>query len=590
MMRDPKPDFERYMITLRCEEPDRVPLGDFHIDKLPKQNFMGRNIDTLQDQIDFWHTAGYDYVTASSGILEPVRAPEGMTTKGEAVHTEYGDRVAREWAQEHEGIITNWEEFEKFPWPTADDFDLSQWDFFDKNLPQGMKGILMLGKIYTFIWMAMGAETFFKALEQDEELIAAMFDKVGSIQYETFLRVIDHPSVGAVFHPDDIAHNTGLLVNPRHLRKYLFPWYKKIGAVCRDKALGNVFHSDGDCTEVLDDLVACGFHGFNPVQPNAMDIEATKKGWGKKLCLIGNINLDSTLTTGTPQDVKAEVYERIRTIGPGGGYMVASSNSITDYVPLENMKALIDATFEFGRYPIELEEGGIKGKVWTYLGKGKTEKAALESKLDVGAYYDGLLSRDVTRVMAVIEKDKSAGVDMADIMQEGLISAMTLVGKKFQEGEIYIPEMMMAAQIMQGTIEKLRDELSHKTDKKSGSVVIGTVKGDLHDIGKSLVSMMLAGQGFTVKDMGISVSPEEFIATVKDQNPDILALSALLTTTMIEMKQTIQALEEAGMRDRVKVIVGGAPVTRSFADEIGADGYAYDAPGAAELCKTLISE
>ena len=126
--------------------------------------------------------------------------------------------------------------------------------------------------------------------------------------------------------------------------------------------MGYVLHSDGDCTEAMDDIIDCGYHGFNPIQPNAMDIEDVKKNWGKKLCLIGNINLDSTLTTGTPEDVTAEVYERIRTLAPGGGYMVASSNSIPDYVPLENMKAMFKAALDYGKYPIALPEGGSKGK------------------------------------------------------------------------------------------------------------------------------------------------------------------------------------------------------------------------------------
>ncbi len=326
MAREPKPDFERFMSALHCEEPDRVPLGDWHVDQLPKEGYMGKKIVTFQEQADFWYTAGFDYITSSSGILEPVRAPEGMTVKGDSVHTEYGEgRIQREWAHEHDGTITNWEQFEKYQWPTIDGFDLSKWDIFDKILPDGMKAILLLGKIYTTTWMFMGAETFFNALETNEALVAALFEKIGSIQYETFLRVIEHPCVGAVLNPDDIAHNTGLLVHPRHLRKYLFPWYKKMGDVCRDRGLGFIFHSDGDCTEAMDDLIECGFRGFNPIQPNSMDIVEVKKKWGKKLCLIGNLNLDSTLTLGTPRDVRAEVYERIRTIGPGGGYMVASS-------------------------------------------------------------------------------------------------------------------------------------------------------------------------------------------------------------------------------------------------------------------------
>jgi corrinoid protein of di/trimethylamine methyltransferase len=590
MARQPTPDFERYLTALRCEEPDRVPLGDWHVDQRPKEAFMGKPVVTLQDYVDFWYTAGFDYVTASSGILEPVRAPEGMTTKGEAVHTEYGDRVSREWAHEHEGVITNWEQFEKYPWPSVDEFDLSKWDALDKILPSGMRAILLLGKIYTPVWMYMGAETFFNALETNEELVAAMFEKVGQTQYETFLRVIEHSCVGAVLHPDDIAHNTGLLVNPKHLRKYLFPWYRKMSDVCRQRGIGHVFHSDGDCTEAMDDLIACGFDGFHPIQPNAMDIVEVKKRWGKKLCLIGNLNLDSTLTLGTPEDVRAEVYERIRTIGPGGGYMVSSSNSVTDYVPLANMKAMFDATFEFGKYPIQLEEGRVKGKVWTYLGKGQVKAAAAAPvELDVEAYVAALLSAKAERVIEQFKKDMEAGVAPGDVVGKGMIPAMTVVGEKFQSGQIYIPEMMIAAKTMGATLAHFKELLVSKGAAKRGKVVIGTVKGDLHDIGKNLVGMMLEGQGFEVKDLGVSVAPEKFVQAVREEKPQVLAMSALLTTTMIEMKNVVAALQAAGLRDQVKVMVGGAPVTQKFAEQVGADGYAYDAPGAAQKCKELLS-
>ncbi len=589
MAREPKPDFERYMTALHCEEPDRVPLGEWHVDGLPMKTYLGRKIATLEDQIEFWYTAGFDFMTTSSGILEPVRAPEGMTIKGDAVHTEYGDGREREWAHEHEGVITNWESFEKYSWPSVDDFDLSKWEALDKMLPSGMKAVLLLGKIYTTVWMFMGAETFFNALETDPELVGAMFDKVGRIQYETFLRVAEHPSVGAVLNPDDIAHNLGLLVHPRYLRQYVFPWYKRIGDVCRDKGIGFIFHSDGDCTEAMDDFIDCGFHGFNPIQPNAMDIEAVKAKWGKKLCLIGNLNLDSTLTLGTPEDVRAEVYERIRTIGPGGGYMVASSNSITDYVPLANMKALIDATFEFGKYPIELEPGGVKGKVSKYQAQPKRKAAAVVTELNLDGYVSALLSGKPQASIDLMQKDMDAGVAAADIVSNGMIPAMAAIGQKFQNGEIYIPEMMIAAKTMADTLTHFRGDLVEKEDQRLGKVIIGTVKGDLHDIGKNLVAMMLEGQGFSVVDLGVSVTTEIFVSTVKEKKPDILAMSALLTTTMVEMRNTITALKDAGLREDIKIIVGGAPVTQDFADQIGADGYAYDSPGAAQKCKDLLS-
>ncbi len=590
MNRELKPDFERYLKTLHCEEPDRVPQGDWHVDQRPKEAFMGRPIKTLKDQVDFWYTAGFDYMTASSGILEPVRAPEGMTTKGEGVHTEYGDKVSREWAHTHEGVLTSWEKFETYKWPTVDDLDLSKWDVFDKILPKGMKAILLLGKIYTPAWMYMGAETFFNALETDEELAGAIINKIGDIQFQTFLRVTEHPCVGAVLNPDDIAFNTGLLVHPKYLRKYLFPWYKKMGKICREKRIGFIFHSDGDCTEVMEDLIDCGFHAFNPIQPNAMNIVEVKKKWGKKLCLIGNINLDSTLTLGTPEDVRAEVYERIRTIGPGGGYMVSSSNSITDYVPPENMKALLDATYEFGRYPIELEEGGVKGKFWTSQTKiRKTETTKVETGLDVDPYVDALIANDIPKTIALMQKDIDGGTAPQDVVSMGLIPAITIVGEKFQNGQIYIPEMMLAARAMSMTLDHFKEKLAGKGEaKKLGTIVIGTVQGDLHDIGKNLVTMILKGQGFQVEDLGVSVSAAKFVQAVGDKKPEILAMSALLTTTMTEMRNTIEGLKAAGLRQQVKVIVGGAPVTPAFAEQIGADGTAYDAPGAAKLCKDLL--
>jgi len=589
MAREPKPDFERYMTALNCQEPDRVPLGDWHVDRLPMENFMGKKIASLQDEIEFWRAAGFDYITTSSGILEPVRAPEGMTIKGDAVHTEYAETRQREWALEHDGVITGWEAFEKYPWPTVDDFDLSKWDTLDRILPDGMKAILLLGKIYTTVWMFMGAQIFFNTLENDPQLIGAMFEKVGRLQYETFLRVAEHPCVGAVLNPDDIAHNTGLLIHPKYLKKYLFPWYKKMGEVCRNKGIGFIFHSDGNCTEAMDDIIDCGFHGFNPIQPNCMDIDTVKQKWGKQLCLIGNLNLDSTLTLGTPDDVRAEVHERIRTIGPGGGYMVASSNSITDYVPLANMQALFKATFDFGQYPIRLEPGAVQGKVWKFQAKPRQQPDRTSAALNVDVYVAGLLADKVADMVAQVQKVIAEGTEASDVVSNGLIPAMAVIGEKFQRGEIYIPEMMIAANTMQKVLQQFKDQLAGRQEKKLGTVVIGTVKGDLHDIGKNLVAMMLEGQGFSVVDLGVSVSAEKFVAAVVEKMPDIIALSALLTTTMIEMKHAISALEEAGLRNSIKIIVGGAPVTQAFADQIGADGYAYDSPGAAQICKALVS-
>ena len=583
------PNFEDFLIALHCEEPKRVPLCEFTIDQLLMDQFMGKPVKTPQDLVDFRLAAGLDFVVGMSGIYELFGKAGGIGTSSAKTQTSSGGERKRDWANEHEGVITNWEQFETFDWPSADDFDMSQWETFDKILPKGMKAILALGKIYTPVWMLMGLETFFEALEFNEPLVEALFEKVGQIQFETFLRVIEHPCAGAVLNPDDVAHNTGMLIDPKYLRKYLFPWYKKMGDVCKDRGVGYIFHSDGDNTEIMDDLVEAGYHGFNPIQPNCMDIVEVKKKWGKKLCLIGNINLDSTLTLGTPQDVRAEVYERIRTIGPGGGYMVSSSNSIPDYVPLDNMKAMLSATKEFGTYPLQLEKGKVEGTIWTYQGKQTIKQEINEDASIIDEYIKVMVQKDVDGLISLVKGDLGDGMSFPDIITHKMIPSMKVIGDQFQNGEVFIPEMMMAAQAMATVISHFEDNLSEAVSEKVGTVVIGTVKGDLHDIGKNLVIMMLQGQGYEVHDLGVSVTEQTFVQAINEYNPDILAMSALLTTTMVEMKHNIAALIEDGLRDSVKIIVGGAPMTQKFADDIGADGYAYDAAGAAEVCNSLLA-
>ena len=175
------------------------------------------------------------------------------------------------------------------------------------------------------------------------------------------------------------------------------------------------------------------------------------------------------------------------------------------------------------------------------------------------------------------------------VLNEGLIQAMDRVGAKFKSGEIYIPEVLIASRAMHIGLAVLKPILSQSTHTRAGKVLIGTVKGDLHDIGKNLVVMMLEGGGFEVGDLGIDVPTQKFIEAIHALQPQVLGMSALLTTTLMEMKNTIQAIEKAGLRKKIKIIVGGAPVNENFAKEIGADGYASDAVSAVDLVKSLIT-
>jgi 5-methyltetrahydrofolate--homocysteine methyltransferase len=181
-----------------------------------------------------------------------------------------------------------------------------------------------------------------------------------------------------------------------------------------------------------------------------------------------------------------------------------------------------------------------------------------------------------------------AGYSAKEILDNGLMPGMDHVGVEFKAGNMFVPEVLRSARSMQAAMNILKPLLAESGEKMVGKVVLGTVKGDLHDIGKNLVAMMCEGAGFEVKDLGKDIAPEQFVQAVKEFEPDILGMSALLTTTMRTMEHTIKALEEAGVRERVKVMVGGAPVTQSFANQIGADGYASNAAAAAEMAKKLV--
>ena len=203
--------------------------------------------------------------------------------------------------------------------------------------------------------------------------------------------------------------------------------------------------------------------------------------------------------------------------------------------------------------------------------------------------YDAVLEGNMPETTAGVQTALENSVGAALILHEALIPAMSEVGRLFEEGEYFVPEMLIAARAMQAGLKILKPLLVEENVQFSGKIAIGTVKGDLHDIGKNLVAMMLEGAGFEIIDLGTDVSPEKFIESITNDNVDIVAMSALLTTTMPSMAATIQAINEAGLRDEVKVIIGGAPVTTDYADSIGADGYAPDASQAATLAKLLMA-
>ena len=202
---------------------------------------------------------------------------------------------------------------------------------------------------------------------------------------------------------------------------------------------------------------------------------------------------------------------------------------------------------------------------------------------------EAVITRKRNEIQGLVTTAIEAGIDPNSIVEDGLIAAMDVIGQKFADSKIFVPEMLVSALTMKLALEKVKPLIKREDTQSKGTIIMGTVKGDIHDIGKNIVIMMLEGAGFDVVDLGVDLTVEKLIEQIEALDPDLLGLSALLTTTMPEMERTIQVLSEKGLREKVKIMVGGAPVDQPFADRIGADGYGVDATEAVQLARQLIA-
>lgn len=347
---DRRPDFERFRTALARREPDRVPFAELIVEPDVKAAFLGRPIEGLADEVAFWTAAGYDACPIVLSLIKPGRAVGGQVTESYSVYEQH--YTERTWAEMHQGVIAGRDDCARYDWPDVERMDFSVLDAAASLLPDGMKLSVTLGKIFTTNWLLQGAESFYLNVHDDPELVEAIYQRLGPLVYATFERVVEHPAVGSIWHPDDLAGTAGLLVSAEHFRRFVFPWYARMGRICRQLDKPMIFHSDGDISSVLDDLVAAGFSGLHPIDPKAMDIVDLKRRYGDRLALIGNIDMDFPLSRGTPEDVAAVVAQRIRDVAPGGGYVLSSGNSVAEYIPLANYQAMLRAGHEHGRYPI----------------------------------------------------------------------------------------------------------------------------------------------------------------------------------------------------------------------------------------------
>ena len=354
-------DWDEVRTTLlRQGEPARVPFMEIALGPTHKRRIIGRPVRTLADDLEVSRRLGQPFVVISIGLHDSQTVLDAMATAapdGAAAPTDeagWAHGKERRWAHGTESVIRCEADFEAFPWPDPDDFDYTILAEADRLLPANYRVILTVGKIFNLGWWLMGFDTFAYALADNPGLIERLYQRIAAIQAGVVERAIEHRSVGMVWHADDMAYGSGPMVSPRFLRRAILPTYKRLNRMCKQKGLLTGFHSDGNADALIDDIIDAGFDSFNPVEPLAMDIRALKKRVAGRLALTGNVDLSYTLTRGTPAEVDAEVRELIRDLGPGGGYGLASANSVPEYVPWENFVAMHSAWLAYSRYPIDL--------------------------------------------------------------------------------------------------------------------------------------------------------------------------------------------------------------------------------------------
>lgn len=341
-----EPDFENLKTVLLGGRGRRVPNIELVIDREIKDGFMGRPVVSLAEDIQFRYRAGYDYTWVSVGMIDPAgTVNKELLADSDEKHFQGADR--RVWADEHGGVIGSMADLEAYPWPEADRLDYSAFEQ-PELLPEGMKLIAILGKVFTAAWQLMGFDDFCLSLTDAPDLVAALVRRIGEIQLQVFERVLKFDTVGAVWVPDDVAYHTGPLISPDWLTEHVFPYYRKMGAMCRKAGKPFIYHSDGDLSVLMDEIMACGFNALHPIEPESMDIFALRERVGRRLCLLGNIRVHTLATAGT-DEIRSLVRDRVVRLGHEGAYCVGSSNSVPNYVPLESYKTMLQASADFGR-------------------------------------------------------------------------------------------------------------------------------------------------------------------------------------------------------------------------------------------------
>ena len=402
--------------------------------------------------------------------------------------------------------------------------------------------------------------------------------------------LIDKMHPDAILSHDDWGAKEALFMSPEMWRDFFKEPYRKIYQYIRSRGVIAIHHADSYLAPIVEDMAEIGIQVWQGVLPenNIPELQKRLKG---SMVLMGGIGAAIDRPDSTEEEIRAYVRNALEAYCPGGHFIPSITyggpGTVFPHVnPIINEE--IEAYNKRLTLPVSRPAAPVRRRA-----AARAAAPAAEAAADSGSVLENLCAAlckgQKKKVLACCEEALAAGIPAQTILSDGLVQGMTKLGEDFSAGRAFVPEMLMAARCMNAATEQLKPLLVGEASAPAGRVCLGTVKGDMHDIGKNLVKIMMEGAGLEVIDLGVDVSAETFIATAKEQNCNIIACSSLLTTCMMEMKNVVALAEREGIREQVKILVGGAPITQAFCDEIGADAYTDDAAKAARTAIALLS-
>lgn len=489
--------------------------------------------------------------------------------------------------------ITRWREYVHAPDLKANCSEgWEQWKAAVHGRAKGEKMVcaFMATGMFEQCHFLMGFEDTLANLYEHPDEMHELIDYITDYRIEYAKMLIDGLEPDLIFSHDDWGAKNALFMKSEMWREFFKEPYRRLYGYIRSRGVHVVHHADSYLAPIVEDMVEIGIECWQGVLPEN-DIPALQEKLRGRMVLMGGIGAAIDRPDAGEEEIRSYVRNALETCCPGGHFIPSITYGLAGTV-YPHVDPIINSEIEKYNSEPHLSTRKAEPVVRRRAAAAAPAAAAAESEAaDVFAELSTALCRGQKKqVLRLVEDALAAGVAAQDILTGGLVHGMDVLGADFSAGKVFVPELLMAGRCVTASMELLKPHLTGAAASKIGRACIGTVAGDMHDIGKNLVKIMLEGAGFEVIDLGVGVSAEDFVATAEEQRCDLIAVSSLLTTTMAEMAEVVKEAEDAGIRDKVKIIVGGAPITEEFAKNIGADGYSADAGQAAQLAVQLLSK